>query len=149
MAAGRDRGKQERYVKFCNRRDTGNQRESGQVLLGSTSDPKAMQCAFPVESLCQHLPSPAWQCPDLLEPQPEELSNHNLSCAELALANTQGLIVNQRVAAEAADYLARLLVHQNLRRFATYFDLASGGVKNYYIVPEEIAAFATARKRAT
>lgn len=128
--------------------DCGNQRESGQVILGSTSDPKAMQCAFPIESLCQHLPSPAWQCPDLLEPQPEEMSNHNLSCAELALANAQGLIVNQRVAAEAADYLARLLVHQNLRRFATYFDLASGSVKNYYITPEEIATFATARKKA-
>lgn len=128
--------------------DCGNRRESGQTLLGSTADPRAMQHAFPVDSLCQQLPSPAWQCPDLLKPQPEELSNHNLSCAELALANAQGLIVNQRVAAEAADYLARLLVHQNLRRFATYFDLASGSVKNYYITPEEIETFATARKKA-
>lgn len=128
--------------------DCGNQRESGQVLLGSTNDPRALLSAFPLDGFCQRLPSPAMQCPDLLEPQPEELSHHNLSCAELALANAQGLIVNQRVAAEAADYLARLLVHQNLRRFATYFDLASGGVKNYYIAPEEIAAFATARKKA-
>jgi hypothetical protein len=54
------------------------------------------------------------------------------------MANAQGLIVNQRVAAEAADYLARLLIHRNLRRFATYFDLASGSVRNHYITPEEI-----------
>ena len=96
------------------------------------------------EKCCQHLPSPAWQYPALLDPQPEELENHNLSCAELALANLQGLTVNQRVAVEAADFLARLLLHRNLRRFATYFDLNSGGVKNYYITVEQIGAFAAA-----
>lgn len=121
--------------------DCGNQRESGQVLLGSTNDPRALRSAFLLDGFCQHLPSPVMQCPDLLEPQPEELSHHNMSCAELTLANAQGLIVNQRVAAEAADYLARLLIHQNLRRFATWFDLASGAVRNSYITPEEINAF--------
>lgn len=121
--------------------DCGNQRESGQVLLGSTNDPRALRAAFPLDGFCQHLPSPVMQCPDLLEPQPEELSHQNLSCAELALANAQGLIVNQRVAAEAADYVARLLIHQNLRRFATWFDLASGAVRNSYITPEKIKSF--------
>lgn len=121
--------------------DCGNQRESGQVILGSTNDPRTLRSAFPMNSLCQHLPSPILQCPDLLTPQPEELSHHNLSCAELALANAQGLIVNQRVAAEAADYLARLLIHQNLRRFATWFDLASGAVRNSYVTPEAIKPF--------
>lgn len=121
--------------------DCGNQRESGQVLLGSTNDPRALRSAFPLDGFCQHLPSPVVQCPDLLTPLPEELSHHNLSCAELALANAQGLIVNQRVAAEAADYLARLLIHQNLRRFATWFDLASGSVKNHFITQEAITSF--------
>lgn len=121
--------------------DCGNQRESGQVLLGSTNDPRSLRSAFPLDGFCQHLPSPVLQCPDLLEPQPEELSHHNLSCAELVLANAQGLIVNQRVAAEAADYLARLLIHQNLRRFATWFDLASGSVKNHFITQEAITSF--------
>lgn len=121
--------------------DCGNSRESGQALLGSTDNPEALRRAFPHESFCQHLPSPAWQCPDLLEPRPEELDNRKLSCAELALSNAQGLVVNQRVASEAADYLARLLAHRNLRRFASYFDLASGSVKNHYITPNEIGAF--------
>ncbi|MBL8190654.1 MAG: ThiF family adenylyltransferase [Acidobacteria bacterium] len=125
--------------------DCGNRRESGQVLLGSTNDPRALRSAFPLDGFCQHLPSPVLQCPDLLEPQPEELSHHNLSCAELALANAQGLIVNQRVAAEAADYLARLLIHQNLHRFATWFDLASGAVRNSYITPEKIGATTIAK----
>ena len=129
--------------------DCGNQRESGQVLLGSTNDPRALHYAFPLDGYCQHLPSPVLQCPDLLEPQPEELSHHNLSCAELALANAQGLIVNQRVAAEAADYLARLLIHQNLRRFATWFDLASGAVRNAYITPEQIQHFLPVRTEAS
>jgi hypothetical protein len=121
--------------------DCGNGSESGQVLLGSTDDPKTLQRAFTLETLCQHLPSPAWQCPDLLDPRPEESDSRNLSCAEMALANAQGLIVNQRVASEAADYLARLLAQRNLRRFASYFDLASGSVKNHYITPDEIGAF--------
>ncbi|MBS1789669.1 MAG: ThiF family adenylyltransferase [Acidobacteria bacterium] len=129
--------------------DCGNQRESGQVLIGSTNDPRALRYAFPLDGFCQHLPSPALQCPDLLKPQPEELSHHNLSCAELALANAQGLIVNQRVAAEAADYLARLLIHQNLRRFATWFDLASGAVRNSYITPEQIQRFLPAKAKAS
>lgn len=121
--------------------DCGNGHESGQVLLGSTDDPEDLQAAFQLESFCQHLPSPAWQCPDLLDPRPGESDSHKLSCAELSLANAQGLIVNQRVAAEAADYLARLLAHRNLRRFASYFDLASGSVKNHYVTPDEIGSF--------
>jgi hypothetical protein len=130
------------------RLDCGNRRESGQVLLGSTDDPKMLQRAFPMESLCQCLPSLFIQCPDLLIAQPEELIYRKLSCAELALANSQGLIVNQRVAAEAADFLDRLLVRRNLRRFATYFDLASGSVKHYYISPETIGAFTKMYKTA-
>ena len=129
--------------------DCGNGSESGQVLLGSTDDPKTLQRAFTLETLCQHLPSPAWQCPDLLDPRPEESDSRNLSCAEMALANAQGLIVNQRVASEAADYLARLLAHRNLRRFASYFDLASGSVKNHYITPDEIRAFTASGKTVT
>ncbi len=121
--------------------DCGNNRASGQALVGSTNDPQALKQAFVFGSRCQHLPSPAWQCPNLLEPQPEEVDNHKLSCAELALANAQGLNVNQRVAVEAADLLTRLLLTQDLRRFATYFDLNSGGVKNHYITEENINAF--------
>jgi hypothetical protein len=130
------------------RLDCGNRRKSWQVLLGSTDDPKLLQRAFPMQSHCQYLPSPALQCPDLLKAQPEELINRTLSCAELTLANSQSLIVNQRVAAEAADFLDRLLVRRNLRRSATYFDLASGSIKNYYISPEPIGGFTKMYKTA-
>jgi hypothetical protein len=74
----------------------------------------------------------------LLEPTPEELADHNLSCAELAALNRQGLVVNQRVAAEAADYLYRLTLTGGLRRFATYFELSSGVTRSRYITPEAV-----------
>jgi PRTRC genetic system ThiF family protein len=122
--------------------DCGNSKDSGQVLLGSTNDMKALEEALVFgESLCQHLPSPALQAPTLLEPRPEEIENQNLSCAELALLNAQGLIVNQRVAVEAADFLTRLLLYENLERYATYFDLPSGSAKSLYITREEINKF--------
>jgi hypothetical protein len=41
----------------------------------------------------------------------------------MALANAQSLMINQRVAAEAADYLLRLLVTGGLKKFQTFIDL--------------------------
>jgi PRTRC genetic system ThiF family protein len=121
--------------------DCGNERESGQVLLGSAARPEDLREAFPAPTLCQSLPSPALQHPELLEPRPEELAPRSLSCAELALAGAQALMVNQRVAAEAADYLARLTLARNLRRFATYFDLESGSARSRYVTPESVMEF--------
>ena len=64
-------------------------------------------------------------------PLPEELTK-NLSCAEMAVLKVQSESVNVRVAAEAADYLYRI-VAGNLKRFATYFDLESGMARSIYI----------------
>jgi hypothetical protein len=49
----------------------------------------------------------------------------------MALLNSQSLSINQRVAAEAFDYLLQLTTGK-LRRFATYFDLESGSGKSLY-----------------
>jgi hypothetical protein len=92
--------------------------------------PITMLSVFPLDGFCQHLSRPVLQCPNLREPQPVELIHHNLSCVDPVLVNAQGLIVNQRVAAEAADYLARLLVHQNLRRFAASLKIRGFALKN-------------------
>lgn len=126
--------------------DCGNARESGQVLLGSALDQDQMQSAFPVLSgedktttnpaFCTALPAPTVQHPELLVPQPEELEGSKFSCEQLAMLNAQSLMVNQRVAAEASDYLLRLTLTRDLRRFASYFDLASGSARSKYIVPE-------------
>ncbi|MFE1745597.1 hypothetical protein [Coleofasciculus sp. H7-2] len=56
---------------------------------------------------------------------------NNLSCAEMAVLNVQSDRVNVRVAAEAAD---------NLKRFATYFDLESGTARSVYITQQSVWA---------
>jgi len=119
--------------------DAGNFEEAGQVLLGSAATYEDLKGAFITPGLCRALPSPALQHPELLEARPEERSDHLLSCAELALLNSQFLMVNQRVAAEAADFVARLALGRGLRRYATYFNLPSGSARSRYITPEEMA----------
>ncbi len=120
--------------------DCGNSNESGQILFGSAPTAKHLAGCFKSAKVCTALPSPALVAPDLLKPRPEELPDNRMSCAEMMQANLQSLAVNQRVAAEAADYLMRLLTGQPLKRFATFFDLPSGSAKSRAITPEEIAA---------
>lgn len=122
--------------------DCGNARENGQVLLGSALTAIDLREAFPVPTLCATLPAPSLQAPRLLEPQPDEVGMQTLSCAELTARDAQSLAVNQTVAAFATDYLVRVLLSHDLRRFATYFDLASGSARSLYITPEEVAATA-------
>jgi PRTRC genetic system ThiF family protein len=110
--------------------DCGNSKRSGQVLLGSHLSTNPNDYDF--EALgCFRLPAPTIQQPDLLVSQPEELADNNLSCEQMALLNSQSLSINQRVAAEAFDYLLQLTTGK-LRRFATYFDLDSGSGKSLY-----------------
>jgi PRTRC genetic system ThiF family protein len=120
--------------------DCGNASESGQVLLGAAPSVEELAGAFSPPSVCRTLPYPALQRPELLEALPEELTDTNLSCAEMAVLNAQSLMVNQAVAAVAADYLLRLLVTGDLRKFATYLDLAAGSARSLYTTPEAVAA---------
>lgn len=119
--------------------DCGNTRDGGQVLVGNVSRQEEMRGSFKGRLLCTALPSPYWQHPELLEDLEEERSDHNLSCAELMRRNAQSLMVNHFVASVAGDYLVRLLVTRNLRRYATYFDLEACSTRNKYITPETLA----------
>ena len=110
--------------------DCGNTRDGGQVLVGSVSRQEEMRGSFKGRLLCTALPNPYWQHPELLEDLEEEQSDHNLSCAELMRRNAQSLMVNHFVAGIAGDYLVRLLVTGNLRRYATYFDLEACSTRN-------------------
>ena len=113
--------------------------EFGQVLLGSAHSTETLKQAFRVPGLCIALPSPAMQAPDLLVPRPEEEATAELSCEELALVNSQSLMINQAVASIAADYLLRLLVTRNLKKFASYTDLPSGTTQSSYTAPAAVA----------
>jgi PRTRC genetic system ThiF family protein len=114
--------------------DCGNHKSAGQVLLGcggSSPDP------FSLPGFCSWLPLPSTQHPELLELIPEiEREGENLSCADLALLDSQGLSINQRIASEAADFLVRMLITRDLERMATYIDLASGSSRSVYITKE-------------
>ena len=113
---------------------------AGQVLLGSTND-FDLEKAFNDPNnpnFCVNLPSPSFQHPDLLVPQPEELLNQELSCAEIAAVNAQSLFINQRVAAEAIEMLSQLVLTKSLRRFATYFHCGSGSSRSRYTSQETL-----------
>lgn len=116
--------------------DCGNSKTSGQVLLGSHLDFDAEKYAFG-ELGPLRLPSPTVQHPELTVPLPEELENNNLSCEQLAVLNAQSLDINQRVAAEAANYLIGLTTG-TLKRFATYFDINAGSARSLYITEKTV-----------
>lgn len=121
--------------------DCGNSQSSGQVLLGSASKPPADPFLLP--GFCSWLPLPTVRHPELLETVSIETVDPSLSCADMALADSQGLAINQRIAAEAADYLVRMLITHDLRKFATYIDLASGTTKSRYITPDFLSGLET------
>lgn len=118
--------------------DCGNYRSGGNVLIGNTEDPDKLKSGFEIDGWCTALPSPALQHPELLEPLPEELPDHNLSCEELALRSAQSLTVNQSIASVAATYLVSFLSGK-LRTFQTYVNLDAMVTKSTYITPQNVA----------
>jgi hypothetical protein len=65
-------------------------------------------------------PSPYVQEPDLLEP---DLHAQNQSCAEMALAVTQSLMVNRMAATIAAQYVAVFVLQRQIVHLSSYFNL--------------------------
>jgi PRTRC genetic system ThiF family protein len=118
--------------------DVGNAYQSGQVCLGNTAALPALRSAFTTPGYCNRLPLPSLLHPDLLVPRPEEAAAARFSCAELTAANAQALLVNTLAAALAADFVYRLVWTGDLKKFATYFDLASGTTRSNYITPERL-----------
>lgn len=133
------------YGSACWWLDCGNDKYSGQVLLGGFNN-KLDMTVFPIPDYCVRLPLPSEQHPELLspgaiEPEPDAA----LSCADLALRGAQGLVVNQMVAAIAGDYLLRMLVYGSLQHFQTYFDQASGSMRSTPITARILQKYLEAR----
>ena len=120
--------------------DMGNGLDFGQCLLGSTRKAKDLAKAFALGALprCYLLPSPLLQQPGLRKPLPEEQGQTTLSCREQLLSNAQSLMINPAMADEGADYLYRLLVTGDLRKFATSIDLPSGTKRSLYTTRESL-----------
>lgn len=128
--------------------DCGNDRHSGQVLLGGFNS-KHDQAIFPIPGYCARLPLPSEQHPELLVPHPADaVPDGNLSCADLALRGAQGLAVNQQVAAIAGDTLLQMLVYGTLTHFQTYFDQASGTMRSTPITEKALAPYLTDKENS-
>lgn len=145
--------------------DSGNTRDSGQILIGvrlrdwADNPKKFWKEIFALQGCCGWLPSPAKVHPEIVaEPhkrtgkslgiasslrssQQAPSAEDSLSCAEMALEDSQGLTINQRMAAEAADYLVRLLITKDLRKYATYIDLEAGVTRSEYITEGNLRRF--------
>lgn len=113
-----------------------NEHSSGQVLLGSITEPDAIK--FDKLGLCSGLPSPYLQEPLLLEPPPAD--GNALSCADLTLREEQSPVVNQMVAAIAADYAYQFLVRRELVQMASYFSLAPVTAKSVRLTEPNLTA---------
>lgn len=106
---------------------SGNEKHSGQVLLGNASDRKRIR---PGLGFVDCLPSPALQYPDLVAVPKLKVKKARKapSCADLAATGEQGLMVNRRAAAEVLTMLDMFLLGE-LRYFGLAYDLQEGGVK--------------------
>lgn len=121
--------------------DCGNFHGAGQVLLGQRKGNRRDD-PFALPGYCSWLPLPSEQHGELVEVS-DQLSaigetTEEMSCAEMAMRDSQGLAINQRMAAEATDYLVRMLLTKDLQKMATYIDLASGATRSTYITPENV-----------
>lgn len=121
--------------------DCGNHENAGQVLLGSALKVNwSAKQAFRSKTICQWLPAPNVQRPELLKPRPEEKNPNRLSCAELTASNHQSLNINARIASEANEFLTGLLLTRDLKRFACELNLAAGSMRSSYATPEAVEA---------
>lgn len=119
--------------------DGGNLKTHGQILIGNLPRVLKLQDSFPLPTICQSLPSPALLHPELLTIQADEAPRPTQSCAEPAAVDPQSLTINAMVAAHMADYLLRLLITKDLRRFASYIDMNTGSTRSLPTTPDQIA----------
>lgn len=124
--------------------DCGNQRNSGQILLGNRVHSQSLREAFlPGEEKCFSLPAPSLQRPDLMVAPPEPEIEVELDCAERVLARDQSPTINQMVAAYAAGFLEKLL-GGTCQWAGCYFDCDMGSLS---YVPAEPAVVGGMVKR--
>lgn len=96
--------------------DTGNEEHAGQVTLGTATRAEELAGCLALGGLATALPAPSLTYPNLVtSPKPARRGD----CAAATAANVQGLMVNQAVAAVAAQYLYQLVVERRITTFDT------------------------------
>lgn len=97
--------------------DTGNRKTAGQISVGrKLNHDESSPLRFP--SKTTWLPMPSLQFSEILtgkEESPQIVDDSNLSCADLAVLDEQGLSINSLVASTAATLLMKMLVIGDLQ----------------------------------
>lgn len=116
--------------------DCGNEEASGQVVVGTQVERKQLRGALAL-GLCRDLPAPSLVYPNLIAAPPKPKAG---DCAAQMEANVQGLMVNQAVAAVAAQYLHDLIILRRLTTFETTISLAPVAMRSRPITAVTLAA---------
>jgi len=109
--------------------DCGNHSDSGQVIIGTTSDLTAMRKELhrTIKSklnVVEALPNAALVFPELLAPPDMAVAvGQDASCADLIEAGVQHLLINDAIATASASYIYRLLYRKPLQSFMTFVGL--------------------------
>lgn len=120
--------------------DAGNEKTTGQILLGCCAQEEFLNSAFQIPTFCSRLPAPGLIHPELIDTTTIPKKHTPApSCAQLAITQAQSLGINPRMAAEMMDMLTRLLLTGDLTRFATYLDLDTGSMRSLYTTPLDVA----------
>lgn len=102
--------------------DCGNEESSGQVAAGTTANREILRRSLAgLAGVCGELPAPSLIYPNLIADPPAPAPG---DCAAQMEQNLQGLMVNQAVAAVAAQYLHDLIIARRLTTFCTSISLA-------------------------
>ena len=118
--------------------DSGNGRDSGQILIGDVDNVESLQGTFVQESMeVSHLPMPSMQLPSLLAP-PARKKVKQLDCAEAIDADEQSPVINQAMATMVLECVHRFL-EGTLNWMSAYIDLENGTMQTTPIEPVTIA----------
>lgn len=134
--------------------DCGNHFDSGQVVLGTTSDPAEVARAFERcdenvgRSVLSQLPNAALLFPQLLALEEPVDIETDLSCAELVQRGEQALLINDLVASAAAQYVYKLLHRIPVDSFITYVDAETITMSSKLITCEALSTYGLFVKRS-
>jgi len=118
--------------------DTGNGHQSGQVLLGNTTNIDNLDGGFDEdEHMVDHLPAPSLQLPSLLN-QPTKPVTRALDCAEEVEEEGQSPVINQMMASLVLEFMHRLL-KGTLTWMGAYVDLEAGTLSTVPAEPVTVA----------
>jgi PRTRC genetic system ThiF family protein len=119
--------------------DMGNENHSGRLYIGNVAETERLESLVQLNgfALCAGLPLPGLQDPALLEPPPPEAPA--LSCADLTAREEQSLMVNQMIAALAAQYVSDFVLARTLTTFRTTFTLNPPMVHSFTISENTLA----------